>query len=334
MKKILAILFIFFCFTASGQRKFVLVVHGGAGSMERGMLTPAQERAYEEGLSKALAAGAGILRSGGKAVDAVETAVQILEDDPLFNAGKGSVFTYEGKNKMDASIMDGKNLRAGSVAGVSVIKNPVSAARAVMDKSTHIMLTGEGAEQFAAQNGCTLADSAYFFTEERWKSLERQKKSDSAKTGSHKLLPVDDPDNKYGTVGAVALDIHGDLAAATSTGGMTNKRFGRIGDSPIIGAGTYADNKTGAVSCTGWGEYFIRLVMAKTICDRMEYGQQSLKEAADDMILRELPSLGGNGGLIATDKNGNIIMVFNTRGMFRGYITEAEKPHIFIYADN
>ncbi len=321
--------------------KPVLVIHGGAGTILKKNMTPEKEKAYSDGLKAALEKGYAILKAGGSSLDAVEAAVKVMEDNPLFNAGKGAVFTHEGTNELDAAIMDGKTLAAGAVAGVKTIRNPITAARAVMEHSPHVMMVGSGAEQFAAQHGITIVDPSYFYTEERWKALQRVKKEDSLKTeldhGSKKsnsgLLQPENRDSKYGTVGAVALDQHGDLAAATSTGGMTNKRWGRVGDAPIIGAGTYANNATCAISCTGWGEFFIRLVMAKTISDRMEFGQWSLQKAADEMIMKRLPALKGDGGLIAVDKQGNIAMPFCTEGMYRGYITADGKMEIRIYKE-
>ena len=282
------------------------------------------------------------MEKGGSALDAVEASVRVLEDNPLFNAGKGAVFTNDGKNELDASIMNGRTLKAGAVAAVKTIKNPISAARAVMEKSPHVMMTGSGAEQFAREQGLEIVDPSYFYTEERWKSLQKAKQEDSLKqiqqdtvTEKHAFsdfyyspLGVG---GKYGTVGAVALDKNGNLAAATSTGGMTNKKFGRVGDSPIIGAGTYANNKTVAVSGTGWGEYFIRLVMAKTISDMMEFGKMKLNAAAGEMIMKRLPALGGDGGLIAVDRNGNIAMPFCTEGMYRGYLKESGDAVVKIY---
>jgi beta-aspartyl-peptidase (threonine type) len=248
------------------------------------------------------------------------------------------VFTSEGRNELDASIMDGKTLKAGAVAGVSNIKNPITAARAVMDKSEHVMMAGRGAEIFAAKNGCAVVDPSYFFTTQRWNDLQEAKKEDSLKTlheDSSKayLKQQDNYDYKYGTVGAVAMDTYGNLAAATSTGGMTNKKFGRVGDAPVIGAGTYADNNSCAVSCTGWGEYFIRLSMAKSVSDRMELAHMNLKDAANEMIMKNLPALGGDGGLIAVDKAGNFTMSFNTDGMYRGYVKSNGETAIEIYKD-
>ena len=319
------------------EAKFVLVIHGGAGTILKSSMTLEKEKAYKEALNKALLAGYEILNKGGTALDAVETAVRTMEDDSLFNAGKGSVFTHEGKNELDAAIMDGKTLSAGAVASVSIIKNPVTAARAVMEKSGHVMLVGKGAEEFAKEQKLEIVSPGYFYTEDRWKALK--KIQDTAKVeldhGRDKI-PVKQPtnkDHKYGTVGAVALDKQGNLAAATSTGGMTNKKFGRVGDTPVIGAGTYADNNTCAVSCTGWGEYFIRLVVAKTVSDLMEYKKVSLKEATDEIIMKKVPELGRDGGLIAVDRNGNIAMPFNTAGMYRGYINSNGERAIKIYSE-
>lgn len=323
-------------FTQSNpEKKFTLVIHGGAGTILKKNMTAEKEEAYTKALNKALETGASILANGGTALAAVEASVKVLEDNPLFNAGKGAVFTNEGKNEMDAAIMDGSTLKAGSVAGVRTIKNPVEAARLVMTKSEHVLLVGKGAEQFAAQQGCTIVDTSYFFTEERWKGLQKAKENEASKI--HKegasLKQQNNHDEKYGTVGAVAVDSYGNLAAATSTGGMTNKRYNRVGDAPIIGAGTYADNNTCAVSCTGWGEFFIRLVMAKSIADRMEFGKFTLQDAATEMVMKKLPALGGDGGLIAVDKNGNIAMPFCTEGMYRGYIKSSGEKLVKIYKD-
>lgn len=321
--------------------KYVLVIHGGAGTILKSQMTPENEKAYTDALNKALQIGNDILKQGGTALDAVEAVVRSMEDDPLFNAGKGAVFTNEGRNELDAAIMNGQTLAAGSVAGVTTIRNPITAARAVMEKSPHVMMTGAGAEKFAQQQGLEIVDPSYFYTESRWKGLQKAKEQDSLKmqmdhadTGKKALLrQPENKDYKYGTVGAVALDRHGNLAAATSTGGMTNKKYGRVGDAPIIGAGTYANNKTVAISGTGWGEYFIRLVMAKTISDMMEFGKMKLSAAADEMILKRLPDLGGDGGLIAVDKAGNIAMPFCTEGMYRGYIKSNGEKVVKIYKE-
>jgi beta-aspartyl-peptidase (threonine type) len=352
MKKLFILFSLFFLNKAGAQPgkdtlsdKFVLVIHGGAGTILKSQMTPEKEKAYNDALNQALDKSYVILKNGGTALDAVEASVRSMEDDPLFNAGKGAVFTNEGKNELDASIMNGKTLAAGSVAGVTTIKNPISAAKAVMEKSPHVMMAGAGAEKFAKQQGLEIVDPSYFYTEERWKGLQMAKEEDSLEQLKKDTLRKKDKAfsefyysplgiaGKYGTVGAVALDRHGNLAAATSTGGMTNKRFGRIGDSPIIGAGTYANNKTVAISGTGWGEYFIRLVMAKSVSDMMEFGKMNLKTASDEMIMKRLPALGGDGGLIAVDKNGNIAMPFCTEGMYRGYIKENGERAVKIYKE-
>jgi L-asparaginase / beta-aspartyl-peptidase len=323
---------------------YVLVIHGGAGVILKSQFTPEKEAAYTAGINRALDRGNEILKNGGSALNAVEAAVRVLEDDSLFNAGKGAVFTNEGKNELDAAIMDGKTMAAGSIAGVTTIKNPISAARAVMEKSPHVMMIGAGAEKFAKQQGLEIVDPSYFYTAARWKALQELKAGDSLK------IQLDHSDTakktaagffntpfgtmgKYGTVGAVALDREGNLAAATSTGGMTNKKFGRVGDVPIIGAGTYANNKTVAISCTGWGEYFIRLVMAKTISDMMEYGKIKLKDAANEMVMKKLAAMGGDGGLIAVDAKGNIAMPFNSAGMYRGFIKSTGERDVKIFKE-
>ena len=323
----------------AGKKNFVLVIHGGAGTITRQNMTEQNERAYKLSLEKALRAGYEILNSGGSSLDAVEATVKILEDNPLFNAGKGAVFTHEGKIELDAAIMNGKNLAAGSMAGVTIIKNPVSGARAVMEKSGHVMLIGKGAEAFAAEQGLDIVDPSYFYTQSRWDSLQNLIKQDSIKNKINKVNTktvgeeAKNNDSKFGTVGAVALDVQGNLAAATSTGGMSNKKYGRVGDVPIIGAGTYANNATCAISCTGWGEFFIRLVVAKSVSDLMEYKNLSLQKAAEEMIMKKVPQLGGDGGLIAVDKKGNIAMPFNTAGMYRGYIRSDGKAVVKIYKD-
>lgn len=334
MKKLLIIISLLFFTAGYGQpsgkprpRKVVLVIHGGAGTILRSQMSAEREKAYTAALDTALDKGYAILAKGGSALDAVEASVRFMEDNPLFNAGKGAVFTNEGKNELDAAIMDGRTLAAGSVAGVTIIRHPIAAARSVMEKSQHVMMVGPGAEKFAAQQGLELVDPGYFFTDARWQGLQRAKREDSLKNSANtdslrrsSLRQPGNRDDKYGTVGAVALDQNGNLAAATSTGGMTNKKYGRVGDAPIIGAGTYANNNTVAISGTGWGEYFIRLVMAKSVSDMMEYGRIRLDSAAKEMIMRKLPALGGDGGLIAVDKYGNISMPFCTEGMYRGYI--------------
>ncbi len=313
------------------KQKFSLVIHGGSGTITRQNLSSEKEQKYLQSLDHALNNGCSILRSGGSALDAVEVSVKILEDDPLFNAGKGSVFTNEGINELDASIMDGQTLNAGAVAEVTNIKNPIAAARAVMEKSDHVMLVGRGAEKFAIQFGLEIVDPQYFFTEERWQALQRILEEDPSKTELDHSSPVLTGDRKFGTVGAVARDIYGNLAAATSTGGMTNKKLGRVGDSPLIGCGTYA-NATAAVSCTGWGEFFIRTCAAKTVSDLMEYKGLPLKQAATEVIAK-VSELGGDGGLIAVDKDGNVALPFSTEGMYRGYITEEGNAVVRIFND-
>jgi len=288
---------------------WAIVIHGGAGTILREKMDAETEAAYRAKLSEALAVGGTILERGGASLDAVEATIRVLEDSPLFNAGKGAVFTAAGTNEMDASIMDGRDLNAGAVAGVKTVRNPISAARAVMEKSPHVMLAGDGADTFAAAQGLAIVDPAYFHTERRWQSYLKAKAKQEAS----------DPDAKHGTVGCVALDQRGDIAAGTSTGGMTLKMWGRIGDSPIIGAGTYADNGTCGVSATGHGEFFIRNVVAYDISALMKYTGLSLPEAADKVIMGKLVDQGAEGGVVALDAEGNIAMVFNTKGMFRGY---------------
>ena len=315
------------------QGQYILVIHGGAGTIIKSKMTPERETAYKAALEQALKAGYEKLKSGKSSTDAVVAAINVLEDNPLFNAGKGAVFTHDGKNEMDAAIMDGNTLKAGSVAGVTVIKNPINAARAVMEKSEHVMLIGKGAETFAQQCGLTIVDPSYFFTEERWRGLQHDLKADSIKNSSHSFNQPPGtgyPDYKFGTVGAVALDNSGNITAGTSTGGMSNKKFGRVGDSPIIGAGTYANNKTAGISCTGWGEFFIRNVAAYDLSAMMEYKNFTVEQAADSVI-KKVGNMGGNGGLIALDKNGNAAMPFDTEGMFRAAITNNGEIEIYIY---
>jgi len=374
MKKILSLLLIAFFFASSATTfaqkavfaeskqlqspqnpRLGFVIHGGAGVITRGSLTPEREKAFRAALEEALLAGYKILQSGQPSMDAVETAIKILEDNPLFNAGKGAVFTNEGKNELDASVMDGKTLMAGAVAGLRHVKNPIMLARAVMEKSPHVMMVGDGAEKFAKEQNIELVPEKYFFTQERWDSLHRILKEEKSKAQDpkpkvqnsksqvqssntenqtpytlvltpHAQLPID----KFGTVGAVALDKNGNLAAGTSTGGMTNKRFGRVGDAPIIGAGTFANNNTCAVSATGWGEYFIRLGVARDISALMEYRALPVQQAAD-MVMDKVKTLGGDGGVIAIDKFGNIGISFNSEGMYRAYIDVNGKPVVEIY---
>ncbi len=309
------------------KKKFSIAVHGGAGTILKKLMNAEKERIYKKALSVSLEVGYDILEEGGSAVDAVEAAVYELENFPLFNAGKGAVFTHDGKHEMDASIMDGKTLKAGAVTCVQRVRNPVVLAREVMEFSEHVLLSGKGAEQFAKVRKIKLENDNYFFTDERFKQLQEVINEE----GAHLDHNINVKDKKFGTVGAVALDKNGNLAAATSTGGMTNKRFGRIGDSPIIGSGTYANNKTCAVSCTGHGEFFIRAVVAYDISCLMEYKNMTLKQACKEVVNKKLVKLGGEGGLIAVDKNGNIELAFNSEGMYRGYKTSSGKELIGIY---
>jgi beta-aspartyl-peptidase (threonine type) len=325
--------------TPGKKRKIppVLVIHGGAGTILQRNMTPEKEKVYRDGLCEILEAGYDILSKGGTALDAVETAVCLMENLPLFNAGKGSVFTNDGRNELDASIMSGRDLRAGAVAGVMTIKNPILAARAVMDKSEHVMMFGEGAEKFAKLRGLEIVDASYFFDQARWDQLQKiihTERSQMDHTEETEIiLPPFKEDNKFGTVGAVALDNFGDLAAGTSTGGMTNKRYGRVGDSPIIGCGTYANNRTCAVSATGHGEYFIRAVVAYDISCLMEYKRMSLAKATEEVVMKKLLAMGGEGGIIAVDTKGHIAMPFNSEGMYRGSIKKDKIPNVFIYKD-
>lgn len=325
------------------------VIHGGAGVIIKGSLTPEKEKEFRAKLEEAVLAGYKALQDGKTSVDAVEIAIRIMEDSPLFNAGKGAVFTHDGKNELDASIMDGKTLGAGSVAGLRRVKNPITLARAVMEKSEHVMMIGEGAEKFAAEQKIELVDPKYFWTQHRWDALQQILKEENEKkvkakgqkekakidgdesSGSSQRSEVEKPSNRFGTVGAVALDKNGDLAAGTSTGGMTNKKYGRVGDAPIIGAGTYANDQTCAVSATGWGEYFIRLGVARDISSQMEYRAMPIQQASDLVIKQKLQKLGGDGGVIAIDKFGNIGISFNSEGMYRAYINADGKPVVEIY---
>ncbi len=315
---------------------FRLAIHGGAGTITRASMTPEKEAAYRADLERALRTGHEVLKNGGSSLDAVEATIKVLEDSPRFNAGKGAVFTNDGHNELDASIMDGATLNAGAVAGLRHVKNPISLARLVMEKSGHVLLVGAGAEQFAKAQGVKLVDEKYFFTEERWKSLQEVKKEEAAERAKGNKSAVvtrlsEDDDHKFGTVGCVALDRKGNLAAGTSTGGLTNKRYGRVGDSPIIGAGTYANNRTCAVSATGTGEFFIRATVAHDISALMEYKGLSLKEAADEVIMNKVLKMGGDGGVVAMDHDGNVAMSFNTEGMYRGWIDEDGKVTVEIY---
>lgn len=320
--KIFSIIIIFFLsgFTqnynklSKEKKTYAIVIHGGAGNITK--MTEEYEKAYYDKLNEALILGDSILKNGGTAVDAVEQIIMVLENSPLFNAGKGAVFSNRGICELDASIMNGENLTAGAVAGVTDIKNPIKAARFVMEKSQHVMLTGSGASEFAKLNGLEIVPNEYFQTEKRKKSWEKA---------------VENEADAHGTVGCVVLDTYGNLAAGTSTGGLTNKKYGRVGDSPIIGAGTYADNSSCAVSCTGTGEFFIRLAVAHEVSALIKYKKLSLQEAADFVIHNELEKLKGDGGLIAVDNKGNIAFSFNTEGMFRGYLKSDGKKEILFY---
>lgn len=320
---------------AAGEDRVMLVIHGGAGTILKENMTADLERQYREKLAEALEAGHAVLAAGRPALDAVEASIRIMEDSPLFNAGKGAVFTHEGRNELDASIMEGKTRRAGAVAGVTIVRHPISAARAVMEKTRHVLLTGRGAELLATRSGLEIVDPSYFWTERRWKALQKELVKEQGASGSAADLELDSEPfaHKFGTVGAVALDRAGNLAAGTSTGGTTNKRWGRVGDSPIIGAGTWADNDTCAVSSTGDGEYFIRAAAAYDVAARMKYGGVSVGEAARAVIHETVPALGGGGGMIALDAQGNFTTPFNTAGMYRGWIGADGKSHVALYGE-
>lgn len=305
------------------SRPIAVALHGGAGTISQENMTPEREARYRATLLRALEEGYAILAGGGSSLDAVESAISLMEDSELFNAGKGAVFTSDGRNEMDASIMDGGTLQAGAVAAVTRIRNPIRAARLVMEKSVHVMLAGKGAEDFAAEQNMELVEPSYFYTERRWNALQRAREKEQEGEA--------DEAAKHGTVGVVALDRAGNLAAGTSTGGMTNKKYGRIGDSPIIGAGTYANNRSAAISGTGHGEYFIRATVARDIASLIEYKGLSAQEAADEVIHEKL--LGGTGGVIVLDARGNVAFSFNTEGMYRGVLKEGGEPRISIYKD-
>ncbi len=337
MKTVATIILLFFFSYSVAQESagnFTMVLHGGAGTIKKENMTPEKEKAYREKLTEALNKGYAVLERGGTSIEAVVATIMIMENSPLFNAGKGAVFTNEGKNEMDASIMDGKTHQAGAVASITVVKNPITAAHAVMIKSPHVLMAGKGAEKFAEVSGLEIVDPAYFFTERRFIHLEKIKGKEKIELDHDEDKgSIKNNDNKFGTVGVAALDKFGNLAAGTSTGGMTNKRYGRIGDSPVIGAGTYADNMTCAVSATGHGEFFIRNVVAYDIAALMKYKNMTLKEAADEVVMKKLAAIGGDGGIIALDRQGNIAMPFNTAGMYRGYIKEKGKAVVLIYKD-
>lgn len=317
------IIFLILSQTILPQNKFGIVIHGGAGTILKSNMTPEKEAEYTAALKHVLETGYKILNDGGTALDAVNAAINIMEDSPLFNAGKGAVLTEKGVAELDASVMDGKNLMAGAVAGVKHVKNPINLARLVMEKSPHVMLVGDGAEEFGKEFGIEMVDNSYFITKERWESYQRMLKREEERKKAE----------KHGTVGAVALDKNGNLAAGTSTGGMMMKKFGRVGDAPIIGAGTYANNKTCAISATGYGEYFIRLGVARDVSALMEYKNYSIDDAAKEVIMNKLSKLGGDGGIIGIDKDGNITMTFNSDGMYRGHFLSGEQPVVKIYKE-
>ena len=308
------------------MKQYAIAIHGGAGTILRSIMTPEKEIAYKKALEDAILAGETVLKKGGSSLNAVENAIRLLEDNPLFNAGKGAVFTHDGKNEMDASIMTGKDLMGGACAGVQNIKNPISLARAIMEKSEHVFMAGLGAQEFAKKNNIEFMPDDYFFTEARFEQLKKAKETDS-------IVMDHNDEKKFGTVGAVALDLQGNLAAGTSTGGMTNKKHGRVGDTPILGAGTYANNNTCAISCTGHGEFFIRSVVAYDISCLMEYKGLSLKQACEKVVMDKLVQIGGEGGLIALDPKGNIELPFNSEGMYRASKKSDSDIYIGIYKD-
>lgn len=322
---------------ATGQAvaadKFAIAIHGGAGTITRDSMTPEREARYEAKLAEAVNAGYAVLEKGGTSMDAIVVAIQILEDSPLFNAGRGAVYNWDGQHELDASIMNGATREAGAVASVKTVKSPIALAREVMEESVHVMLSGEGAEAFAKQQGLEQVDNSYFNTDARYKALQRMKKQVGNPQDKTAWAQMDD-NFKYGTVGAVALDKHGNLAAGTSTGGMTGKRWGRIGDAPIIGAGTWADNDSCAVSATGHGEYFIRYHVAADVCSRMKYQQLSVVEAGDTVIHDVLLPAGGTGGVIIVDKHGNVHMPFNTPGMYRAKRQAGGQADVAIYQEH
>jgi len=324
--------FVLMYFFSNGlnAQNVALVIHGGAGNVTKENIPDSLEIQYREVMTKALKLGYDILNKGGSSKDAVKAVINSMEDSPLFNAGKGAVFTNAGTNELDAAVMDGLTLNAGAVSGVRHIKNPIDAAIAVMSSSPHVLLYGEGAEEFANSQGITMVDSSYFFTQKRFDQL---KKSQEREEGGQGFLFTQNPDFKFGTVGAVALDQNGNIFVGTSTGGMTNKRYGRIGDSPIIGAGTYANNNTCGLSATGHGEFFMRAVVTHDISALMEYKGLSIQEAADVVIHEKLVKMGGEGGVVGLDARGNIMMSFNSAGMFRGYIKKDGQPIVLIFKD-
>lgn len=321
--------------TYANEKPFAIAIHGGAGTISKANLTPELRQAYKDKLKEAVDKGSKVLEQGGDSLVAVQTAINVLENSPLFNAGVGAVYTYDGGHELDASIMDGKTMNAGAVAGIRHIANPIDLALAVMNKSEHVMLSGVGAEEFALTQGFTLVPNSHFDSDARYQQLldARQKLQAAEKSAQIAGIEMKDLDYKFGTVGAVALDKNGNLAAGTSTGGMTAKRFGRIGDSPVIGAGTYAENGVCAVSATGHGEFFIRYQVAGDICAKVKYQQKSIIQAADEVINQRLITAGGSGGVIAVDHRGNIATPFNTEGMYRATCSNGEPAQVLIWQD-
>jgi beta-aspartyl-peptidase (threonine type) len=315
---------------------FAIIIHGGAGTILKENMTPEMEADYKATLEQAIRVGYDILKNGGSSLDAVQKTINVMEDSPLFNAGKGAVFTNAETNEHDASIMDGKTLSAGASAGTTNVKNPINLARAIMENSPHVMLAGKGAETFAKEQSLEIVEPSYFYTKRRFDELQEIKeieKIEKDQDDKISFFDSDIKDSKFGTVGCVALDKNGNLVAGTSTGGMSNKRWGRIGDSPIIGAGTYANNATCGVSSTGWGEYFIRAMVAYDISALMEYKGLTLQEAAKVVIQKKVTELGGDGGIVALDKNGNMVAEFNTAGMYRATMNDKGELTIGIYKD-
>ena len=342
-RKIALVVFGLLALTATpalARPKWAIAIHGGAGVIERKDMSPEVEAAYRAAMARAVATGTAVLEKGGTAMDAVEAVIREFEDDPLFNAGRGAVFTAEGRNELDASIMDGATLKAGAVAGVTRTRHPISLARAVMEKSRHVMMVGAGADAFSVFAGLEQVDPSWFFTERRWAQLVKALTEQglpipprpAGAPAPHAFTPIPD-DRKFGTVGVVALDTAGNIAAGTSTGGTTAKRWGRVGDSPVIGAGTYASNQSCAVSGTGTGEYFIRLTVAREICALVQYRGMTLQAAADEVIQTRLTALGGDGGIIALAPDGQIAWSYNTRGMYRARAAQGQAPVISIYKD-
>ncbi len=334
MNKFCLLLAVFLSVFFYSQKKYVVVIHGGAGTILKREMSPELEEQYRAKLKEALTQSYQKIKEGKSSLEAVEAAIVVMEDSPLFNAGKGAVFTSDGRNELDASIMYGKDKSAGAVAGLTVVKNPIKAAIAVMQKSEHVMMIGNGAEQFAKKEGLEIVNPRYFWTKHRWDALQKVKKEELKANQPNAMNNSHYPsyywvDKKFGTVGCVALDKEGNLAAGTSTGGMTNKKYGRVGDAPIIGAGTYADKNVG-ISGTGWGEFYIRTSAARTVAAKYEYQNKDVKTATQEVML-EIEKLGGDGGMIALDKNGNVAMTFNTEGMYRGTVTEDGEINIEIY---